>query len=86
MHNLCPICVQSFCNSIKALKQEIGDVTLYWYTTDGNHEKTLEVIRTAQIIEEIEPIYHNLKVKDGKNIEHALAIHLKSENNDRFEY
>jgi hypothetical protein len=68
MHISCTICLQSVRDSIKELKKLIGDVTLYRYITHDDLEKTVEAIPTIHTIEEIEPIYRNLKGKYGKII------------------
>jgi hypothetical protein len=82
IHISCAICVQSVRDSIKELKRLIRDVTLYWYITHDDLEKTLEAIPTTYTIEEINPIYRSLKGKHGKIILQALDIHWMQRMND----
>jgi hypothetical protein len=81
MHISCAICVQSVHDSIKELKRLIGDVTLYWYITHDDLEKTLKAIPTTNFIEEIESIYSSLRGKHGKIIWHSLddSLEIKEE-------
>jgi hypothetical protein len=81
MHISCAICVQRVRDSIKELKRLIGDVTLYRYITHDDLEKTLEAIPITHTIEEIEPIYRNLKGKHGKIMLHSFddSLDLKDE-------
>jgi hypothetical protein len=72
MHICCAICVQSVRDSIKEYKRLILDVAVYRYITHDDLEKTLEAIPITHTIDEIEPIYRNLKGKNGKIILHAL--------------
>jgi hypothetical protein len=81
MHITCAICVQSLRDRIKELKRLIGNVTLYRYITNDDLEKTLEALLTTHIIDEIEPIYRNLKGKHRNIVIHILTddIEIKDE-------
>jgi hypothetical protein len=59
-------------DSIKELKRLFGDVVLYRYLTYNDLEQTIEVIPTSHNIDEIIPIYKNLKGKHSKIILHSL--------------
>jgi hypothetical protein len=66
---------------IKELKKLIGDVVLYRYLTYNDLEQTIEAIPTSHDINEILPIYKNLKEKHSKIILHSLddSIEVKDE-------
>jgi hypothetical protein len=53
-------------DSIKELKRLIGDIVLYPYVTYNDLEQTIEAIPTSHDIDEILPIYKNLKEKNRK--------------------